>query len=84
MNDTNIDGKREQGADGRRHFNINIGLLAGLFGGAVLGSLIGAVAHDIPLYTGFGMLLGMAISFDMMTHLKRKEEKSRQNDEMRE
>ena len=61
MNKVTTDERQEENRNGKRHINVNIGLLAGLFGGAILGVFIGAVAHDIPLYTGFGMLLGMAI-----------------------
>lgn len=71
--------KRENGDD-KKHISINIGLLAGLLGGALLGILIGTILNDIPFYTGFGMVLGMAISIDMVAHIKHKREKSGESD----
>ena len=84
MNEVNSNEKKGENEDSKKHIEVNIGLLAGLFGGAVLGSLIGAVFHDIPLYTGLGMVLGMAISFDLAAYIKGKREKNEKRDEMRE
>ncbi|MDE6015829.1 MAG: hypothetical protein K2H41_09060 [Acetatifactor sp.] len=84
MNRVTTDESLEKKENGKRHINVNIGLLAGLFGGAILGGVLGAVAHDVPRYTGFGMILGMAISVDLNAYIKSKEEKNSENDEMRE
>ena len=82
MNKVTTDERQEENGNSKRHIIANFGLLAGLFGGAILGAFIGVVVHDVPLYTGFGMILGMAISIDLTTHIKRKKEKARENREM--
>ncbi|MDE6603779.1 MAG: hypothetical protein K2K90_16870 [Lachnospiraceae bacterium] len=84
MSKVTMNERREEDGNGKRQIHVNFGLLAGMIGGAILGVFIGAVAKDIPLYTGFGMILGMAISIDLAAHIKRKNEKTRETGEMRE
>lgn len=74
--------KEKRRGGGKEKIFVNIGLLAGLFGGAILGIFIGMLLHDIPLYTGFGMILGIAIAIDMTAQIRhKKEEKEESNEE---
>ena len=58
---------------------VNLPILFGLAGGAVLGAVIGYIAGDMPLYTGFGMIAGMAIAFDIGRHVRKSERDGDEN-----
>ncbi|MBR1931512.1 MAG: hypothetical protein IJ833_08600 [Lachnospiraceae bacterium] len=62
--------EKEEACDGKKGLHVNVGLLAGMLFGGILGAVIGKAVHDVPLYTGFGMLIGMALVFDLTAHRK--------------
>ncbi|MBR1692249.1 MAG: hypothetical protein IJ711_05665 [Lachnospiraceae bacterium] len=55
---------------GKSLIRVNIFVFAGMLCGGVLGLFFGSIFDNMPLYTGFGMILGMALVFDLTAHRK--------------
>ena len=72
MNEQKTDEKQAKTASGKSLVSVNLNAFAGLLAGGFLGLFLGWIFHDLPLYTGFGMILGMALAFDLTTHRKTK------------
>ena len=74
MKDVNSnDNKDRDDNEKKGGIHMNVGIFAGLVGGGILGFIIGTIFNDVPLYSGFGMILGMAIAFDLSIPSKKND-----------
>ena len=70
MKEQETNKNKENKSERNQRSPVNIGLLAGLIAGGALGALIGYLTDDMPLYTAFGMILGMALALDLTPRRK--------------
>ncbi|MBR1852695.1 MAG: hypothetical protein IJ794_06060 [Lachnospiraceae bacterium] len=62
----------ENGKKKKNTFNFDHWIAFGILGGMFLGLILGIVFQDLPLYVGFGMILGMALAVDLRAVVKKR------------